>query len=491
MRLPEPISAGLLPGAAGGAAGGLVFGAAMLDLGSLPSVASIVRVESEAAGFAVNMAIAATVGSGLGLLVWHQRPGLGETLLWGMAYGTLWWFIGTLTLHPLILGDGVRWDAESAQAGLPALLGHILFGATAGLTIVLARLGSVYRQQMARTSLWALVRGGLAGVLAVWMAGAVLAAQGQLHLFVAATPDDARALVWLMTVLVGLLAGIVFALLYPRPTESAGAGLIRGAMYGFLWWVVAPLSVLPALEGSELPWHLEEVREVFQTLPAYLLFGAAMSVFYQWLGVLARLLFSDVVAGADQEGIGTQGLLALARGLVAGFVGGLVFTGIMVKTGALGDVAGLAGMSSPVSGFVVHLVLANIVGASYGLLFRGQSYELNISFPHTETLTDTDLRELTSFADNLVPHVLRRSGALIYAPDLAKRIDAEESIDSGSAEEVEIRAAAVHAVELCVESLRKAGVSMTAHRLDYILWSRGQTPAIKAHPRHRTRSVYY
>ncbi|MCH8205775.1 MAG: hypothetical protein IH956_02090 [Chloroflexi bacterium] len=376
MRLPEPISAGLLPGAAGGAAGGLVFGAAMLDLGSLPSVASIVRVESEAAGFAVNMAIAATVGSGLGLLVWHQRPGLGETLLWGMAYGTLWWFIGTLTLHPLILGDGVRWDAESAQAGLPALLGHILFGATAGLTIVLARLGSVYRQQMARTSLWALVRGGLAGVLAVWMAGAVLAAQGQLHLFVAATPDDARALVWLMTVLVGLLAGIVFALLYPRPTESAGAGLIRGAMYGFLWWVVAPLSVLPALEGSELPWHLEEVREVFQTLPAYLLFGAAMSVFYQWLGVLARLLFSDVVAGADQEGIGTQGLLALARGLVAGFVGGLVFTGIMVKTGALGDVAGLAGMSSPVSGFVVHLVIANIVGASYGLLFRGQSYDI-------------------------------------------------------------------------------------------------------------------
>jgi hypothetical protein len=32
---------------------------------------------------------------------------------------------------------------------------------------------------------------------------------------------------------------------------------------------------------------------------------------------------------------------------------------------------------------------------------------------------------------------------------------------------------------------------MTAHRLDYILWSRGQAPAIKAHPRHRTRSVYY
>ena len=179
-----------------------------------------------------------------------------------------------------------------------------------------------------------------------------------------------------MTVFVGLLAGIVFALLYPRPTESAGAGLVRGAMYGFLWWVVAPLSVLPALGGSDLPWHVDDVREVFQTLPAYVLFGAAMSVFYQWLGVLVRLLFSDAVAGAEQEGIGTQGLFALGRGIVAGFIGGLVFTGIMVKTGALGDVANLVRVSSPASGFVVHLVIANIVGASYGLLFRGQSYDI-------------------------------------------------------------------------------------------------------------------
>ena len=123
---------------------------------------------------------------------------------------------------------------------------------------------------------------------------------------------------------------------------------------------------------------------------------------------------------------------------------------------------------------------AQLTAADLAVAFAGRGYG-----------DFTDLRELTSFADNLVPHVLRRSGALIYAPDLAKRIDAEERIGSGSAEEVEIRAAAVHAVELCVESLRKAGVSMTAHRLDYILWSRGQTPAIKAHPRHRTRSVYY
>lgn len=123
---------------------------------------------------------------------------------------------------------------------------------------------------------------------------------------------------------------------------------------------------------------------------------------------------------------------------------------------------------------------AQLTAADLAVAFAGRGYG-----------EFSDLHELTSFADNLVPHVLRRSGALVYAPELAKRIDAEEGIASGSVEEVEIRAAAVHAVELCVENLREAGISMTAHRLDYILWSRGQAPAIKAHPRHRTRSVYY
>jgi len=103
----------------------------------------------------------------------------------------------------------------------------------------------------------------------------------------------------------------------------------------------------------------------------------------------------------------------------------------------------------------------------------------------------SDLDQLTIFADNLVPHVLRREGVLIYAPSLAARIDAGELLQAGSAEEVEIRAAAVHAVELCVAQLRESGVKLTARQLDTILWTRGQLPAMKAHPRHRARTTNY
>jgi hypothetical protein len=123
---------------------------------------------------------------------------------------------------------------------------------------------------------------------------------------------------------------------------------------------------------------------------------------------------------------------------------------------------------------------AQLTAADLAVAFEGRGYG--------EFL---DLDQLTCFADNLVPHVLRRAGVLVYASDLAKRIDAGELIRVGSPEEVEIRAAAVHVVERCADTLRAAGVSTTAHRLDYVLWSRGQAREVKAHPRHRARSVYY
>jgi len=102
-----------------------------------------------------------------------------------------------------------------------------------------------------------------------------------------------------------------------------------------------------------------------------------------------------------------------------------------------------------------------------------------------------DLDRLTIFADNLVPHVLRREGVLQYEESLARRIDTGTAVPAGAPEEVEIRAVAVHAVERCVEVLRRRGVRSTAQQLDYLLWNRGQDPEMKAYPRHRTRSVYY
>jgi hypothetical protein len=117
--------------------------------------------------------------------------------------------------------------------------------------------------------------------------------------------------------------------------------------------------------------------------------------------------------------------------------------------------------------------------------------DLAVAFEERGPGAFDDLDQLTIFADNLVPHVLRRSGVLVYAQALAERIDGEALIAPGSPEEVEIRACALHAVERCVAGLRERGSPMTAQQVDYLLWTRGQSPEMKATPRHRARSTFY
>ncbi len=117
--------------------------------------------------------------------------------------------------------------------------------------------------------------------------------------------------------------------------------------------------------------------------------------------------------------------------------------------------------------------------------------DLALSFEGRGPGAFRDLRELTLFADNLVPHVLRMKGALRYAPDLAARIHAEALLAPGSPEEVEIRAVALHAVERLAAACAGRGFAIRPVALDQLLWARGQAPEIKAVPRHRTRCTYY
>jgi len=103
-----------------------------------------------------------------------------------------------------------------------------------------------------------------------------------------------------------------------------------------------------------------------------------------------------------------------------------------------------------------------------------------------------DLSELTIFADNLVPHVLRIDRVLVYDESLASRIDSGELIVSGSQEEIEMRASAVHTGELLVKEFREMGHEVRAMDIDYLLWNRGQEPYYKQiKPRHRARSIFY
>ena len=376
MRIYDVLRNGVMPGGLAGLAGGLALAATMLELGRLEIFSELAGAVSQLAGFIFVLAAAVLLGAGFGVLVWRQRPSAGETMIWGLVYGAAWWYLGRLTVLPLLQGKGLTWDTDSARAAFPDLLGLMLFGAIMGLVYVSLRWLRHVQAETPRAGRGDLFQGALAGLLSASLLGIAANGQGQLLAFAGMPTGTAASATWPVILLIGFLAGVGFAWLFPGFTDGAGVGLIRGIAYGFFWWVAGGLTLVPLMTGAGLVWSADEVQTIYPTLPGYLLFGAAVALLYQWLGAMVRLLFSEFTPGSAEEGLGTQGLRIAGRSALAALAGGMVFSVVMWQTGFLPSVADLVGSSSPVAGFVVHLAIAGIIGLSYGILFRRQSYDL-------------------------------------------------------------------------------------------------------------------
>lgn len=96
------------------------------------------------------------------------------------------------------------------------------------------------------------------------------------------------------------------------------------------------------------------------------------------------------------------------------------------------------------------------------------------------------VEQLTAFADNLVPQVLRVDGVLVLDSALEGKIETGRLLVHGSPEEVELRACAVQAVELLA-----GGGGLDPAAVDGVLWNRGRGRRYKAVPRPRSRNTAY
>ncbi len=98
----------------------------------------------------------------------------------------------------------------------------------------------------------------------------------------------------------------------------------------------------------------------------------------------------------------------------------------------------------------------------------------------------SNLDQLTAFADYKIPQMLRMYGVISYTPELEAKIDNYDLIPSGSAEEIEIRAATVWSVELIKQKLEK----YSSAEIDNALWLISQDQR-DTKPYHRTYTIYY
>jgi hypothetical protein len=68
-----------------------------------------------------------------GLLFRDETSTPGHAMAWGWLFGLIWWYLGPMTLLPLLLTGVSDWSTGAASALLPSLLGHLIYGAVTAL----------------------------------------------------------------------------------------------------------------------------------------------------------------------------------------------------------------------------------------------------------------------------------------------------------------------------------------------------------------------
>ena len=132
-------------------------------------------------------------------------------------------------------------------------------------------------------------------------------------------------------------------------------------------------------------------------------------------------------------------------------------------------------------------------GRPVAILKRAQIFATNLAeaFARVGGPMIHGLEKLTAFADYRIPQALRHLCVLRLESQLAARIESKQLIPAGSAEEVELRACTVHAVELMTRAVHERhGTAVPAWKMDEFLWHHSHDPEVSVE-HHRTLTWFY
>jgi hypothetical protein len=82
---------------------------------------------------------------------------------------------------------------------------------------------------------------------------------------------------------IAFIVGSTYGLLFRKQSYDIGSGLGWGASYGFIWWNIGPLTLMPAFLGTTPVWSAETAASVFPNLVGHLVYGAGVGVTFYLL----------------------------------------------------------------------------------------------------------------------------------------------------------------------------------------------------------------
>lgn len=88
---------------------------------------------------------------------------------------------------------------------------------------------------------------------------------------------------WLIHLVISAFIGADFGLIVPLIGASTGRLFAGGLVYGFVWWILGPLLIMPMLMGMGPQLSAAGMSAAMPSLVGHLIFGAVTALAWDWL----------------------------------------------------------------------------------------------------------------------------------------------------------------------------------------------------------------
>src|SRR6516165_7560615 len=299
----------------------------------------------------------ALFGLAFGFFFARRATSPGAGLIWGVAAALLLWIVGPAGILPMRHGGHPMGMLSDARSRFPQLVAFLIcLGMPVGITVGTWGLLDSRRPQPKFSWGRAIIAGGLAGLLAGFIFGQWISSGNYSPLLAGYGESGSHTAAVVVHSAIALLIGATFGVLFQRDVRGYGSSMAWGLASGIFWWFFGPLTLSRVAGRLPPDCSAAQGRNLFGSLVGHILFGLLLGATYAafdrlWL----RLFIHSDPLNREADGPGLRFIRSVEWGGLAGFVGGIVSSPVLLVTGILPKIAGLETSFAGARGLLIHL----------------------------------------------------------------------------------------------------------------------------------------
>ncbi len=128
--------------------------------------------------------------------------------------------------------------------------------------------------------------GALGGLLGGVVFGVMMGMMGMLPMIGQMVGQPNAVAGFAVHMINSVMIGVGFAVVFGRVVSSVGSGLSIGLLYGGVWWLLGPLTLMPLFMGMGLGvnWNFGAAQAMAPSLVGHFIYGAILGVSYHLVG---------------------------------------------------------------------------------------------------------------------------------------------------------------------------------------------------------------